>query len=330
MMEDIQTKVESVRCKVRDDMICMQAHERWEYLGLLSGLVQDAKKQELDGPDDLGNATEITDVILQLHGPYFDESDRCMLFPNKNELQTAFNEYSERNASQGKVEVGFVLIEKNFTEMQDIDSANYLKDTDECFFSVGSVEQAVFVIGLKSGIHISITKDGRSVSCYVQFVSPYLDMPTRAMYRQIGLCALALKGVDTQLKKLGALPDDNGVPMLPDSFVQDDEFDFYIDSALSKRAVIGRRAVGLLSHGSVAELTKYLCTMVKVDRRKLIEKLHPLAAKRLELLLELGRINQTTFPFAFRRGFNETDEKSKGEHGNRAVAHVHNDQSIQI
>jgi hypothetical protein len=120
------------------------------------------------------------------------------------------------------------------------------------------------------------------------FVDPPLDLRARAMYREIGQRVSALKEVDAQLRQLGAVPDLNGVPVLPDVFVQDVEFD---------------ECVAKLSGASTRELTKYLCTMVKVDRRGLAEKLQPLAARRLELLIELCRINQTEFPFSFVRGF---------------------------
>lgn len=284
-MERIQTGVEAFRCKLLGEMAGMQSQERWQYLGSLGVLVEDIKKQELSRTD--GNVVKSTDIFLQLRGSFFRAVDGCMLFPCKEELQAAFNDYCK--CSSLSVEVGSVLIEKNFIDVRDCKSPNYLLEVEEYFFVVGSQDQAAYLLGLKHGIHVTIQKDGRSVQTYVRFENPALDVQTRAVYRQIGQRVSALKSVDEQLRQLGAVPDENGVPVLPDTFVQDEEFDLCVDQAISE--------------ASVAELTKYLCTKVKVDRRRLMERLQPLAAKRLELLMELCRINQTVYPFAFVRGF---------------------------
>ena len=248
------------------------------------GLVEKTEELALNGPVD-----SVSECILQLRGSFFRAVDGCMLFPSKDELQAAFNAFCERCGST--VEVGFVFTEKNFVEVRDCKSPNYLLEVEEYFFSVSSHKQAAFALGLKHGIHIMIRKDERTVQTYASFVSPPLDLQTRAVYRQIGQRVSALKAVDEQLRQLGAVPAENGVPVLPDSFVQDEEFDLFVDHAMSD--------------ASVGELTKYLCSMVKVDRRRLTEKLQPLAARRLDLLLELCRINQTVFPFSFTRWFGE-------------------------
>ena len=181
-----------------------------------------------------------------------------------------------------------MLTEINFRDLRDCESPNHLLEIEEYFFSVSSTDQAALVLGLKNGLNITISKDGRTVQRYANFTSPPLDLQTRAVYRRIGQRVSALKQVDAQLRQLGAVPGNNGVPMLPDEFVQDEEFN---------------SCIGQLAGASVGELTKYLCTMVKVDRRGLMEKLQPLVARRLDLLIELCRINQTEFPFSFVRGF---------------------------
>jgi hypothetical protein len=235
-----------------------------------------------------GIQTPAWDVIVQLRGSFGRAADGRMMFPSKEELQKAFDDFFARARLGSSVQVVFVLTEKNFVDLRDCKSPNHLLEVEEYFFSVSSADQAAFVLGIKDGIHIGISRDGRTVSTFVNFTSPPLDLQTRAVYRRIGQRVSALKQVDAQLRQLGAVPDMNGVPMLPDEFVQDEEF----NSCISQ-----------LAGASVGELTKYLCTMVKVDRRGLMEKLQPLVARRLDLLIELCRINQTEFPFSFVRGF---------------------------
>ena len=227
---------------------------------------------------------EFTSITIQLRGSFFRTVDGFMLFPSKNELQRAFDD-----GCSTSIDVRSVFTEENFVDLRNCRSPNYLQGIEEYYFSVGSFDQVAFILGLKHGLCIAIQKDGRSVQTRVHFVLPPLDLQTRAVFRQIGQSVSALKEVDGQLRQLGAVPDANGVPVLPDSFVQDEEFDLYVDRALSD--------------ASVAELTKYLCTVLKVDRRKLMEKLQPLAARRLELLLELCRVDHVVFPFSFGRCF---------------------------
>jgi len=235
-----------------------------------------------------GIQTPAWDVIVQLRGSFGRAADGRMMFPSKEELQKAFNDFFARARLGPSVEVVFVLTEKNFVDLRDCKSPNHLLEVEEYFFSVSSAEQAALVLGIRNGIHLTVTRGVRTVSMCAFFVDPPLDLRARAMYREIGQRVSALKEVDAQLRQLGAVPDLNGVPVLPDVFVQDEEYD---------------ECVTKLSGASTRELTKYLCTMVKVDRRGLAEKLQPLAARRLELLIELCRINQTEFPFSFVRGF---------------------------
>lgn len=237
-----------------------------------------------------GIQTPAGDVIIQMRGSFGRAADGRMMFPSKEELQKAFNDFFARARLGSSVEVVFVLTEKNFVDLRDCKSPNHLLQVEEYFFSVSSANQAALVLGIKDGINLTVTSTngGRSALTCALFVDPPLDLRARAMYREIGQRVSALKEVDAQLRQLGAVPDMNGVPMLPDEFVQDEEF----NSCISQ-----------LAGASVGELTKYLCTMVKVDRRGLMEKLQPLVARRLDLLIKLCRINQTEFPFSFVRGF---------------------------
>ena len=124
-----------------------------------------------------------------------------------------------------------------------------------------------------------------------KFSFPKQNSATRATYRKIGKLIARLREVDGELKKIGAVPDANGFPILPSSFMQDKEFDKYVNDSLKLGPVDSK------------SLHCFLCHRTKVDLVKRNAALKPLVKERVEILVKLCSCSQDEFPFTFNRKF---------------------------
>jgi hypothetical protein len=60
---------------------------------------------------------------------------------------------------------------------------------------------------------------------------------------------------------------------------------------------------GMQSKNDKVTLHNFLCTRTRVDKRKRQANLEPLVDERIEILLELAKIDQDKFPFVSEREF---------------------------
>jgi hypothetical protein len=143
----------------------------------------------------------------------------------------------------------------------------------------------------KGKLNATVKGEGYIYHVGINFV-PCQDSTFRETYRAVGNLILRLKEVDKQLKALGAVPGRGGVPELSDMLVHNEDFDGWVTMSITTPRGYDK-----------ASLHKFLCTRTRVDKRKRQTALEPLVDERIEILMQLSKIDQDKFPFTFEREF---------------------------
>jgi hypothetical protein len=255
-------------------------HELLQNVLKMVGQIETDLKKSMDTSDHEG-------MVLQFRGHFPRDTKGSLIIPSKDKVQLAFVTTSAGRYNYSQVlrqaDVESVFKEHNFHHIQEgPKSPNFLLRDTDVFVKFASVEQASFVLGMSG----SRTVDFGALGGYgFQFVLPSKNSKTRAAYSKIGTLITRLKEVDGQLKALGAVPGRGGVPELSDMLVQKEEFD-----------------VAVTAYDKVT-LHSFLCTRTRVDKRKRQTALEPLVDERIEILMQLAKIDQEQFPFTFEREF---------------------------
>ena len=283
--EDLKAILELVQAKYRDGADKMSLEEKKKHCDMLQnvlkmvGSMEKDLKQSVDTSDHEG-------MVLQMRGGFPRDGKGLILIPSKEEVQRAFvTSGGGRNPQVVSLaDVESVFHERNFHHIQyGPTSPNYLLEEIDVFVKFASVDQATVVLGVGGNKAFQIQNMGFGV----QFVIPSKDTTTRTAFRTAGDLILRLNKVDKQLKTLGAVPGRGGVPELSEMLVQLEDFDAAVTSRGYDKATI---------HA-------YLCTRIRVDRRKRQAALEPLVNERIEILMELAKIDQDKYPFVCEREF---------------------------
>ena len=284
--EDLKAILELVQAKYRDGADKMSLEEKKKHCDMLQnvlkmvGSMEKDLKQSVDTSDHEG-------MVLQMRGGFPRDGKGLILIPSKEEVQRAFvTSGGGRNPQVVSLaDVESVFHERNFHHIQyGPTSPNYLLEEIDVFVKFASVDQATVVLGMNGGRGINL-QNGSGHS--VQFTIPSKDTTTRTAFRTAGDLILRLNKVDKQLKTLGAVPGRGGIPELSAMLVQSEDFD-----------------IAVTSHGfDKATLHSFLCTRTRVDKRKRQAALEPLVDQRIEILMELVKIDQDKYPFVCEREF---------------------------
>ncbi len=308
-MEDIKAKLALLKEKLVQDPGDMSVDEKRQYLEILRTVVQEAGAMEKD----LNKSVESNDhegMVLQMRGQFTRDAKGDFLLPSAEEIQAGLVRIGRTNPSLFLM-VDFTVVgifsEKNFNYIrQSTQSPNQLFQEEEVFLKLGSIEQASYILGLSYGVAFDIYSNSpnRHKSNF-QFSLPSQDTVTRAVYRTIGGLLTRLKRVNDELKQLGAVPGRGGIPVLPEHFVQTDEFDETVRALQENmRAVndqLSRRGVSIQS--GKEELHWYLVSKRKVNKRKRQAALDSLVDERIDILLKLCSYDPDEIPFSFDREF---------------------------
>ena len=244
-------------------------------------------KKSVPHPFTLSVTFDHPEMILQMRGPFPFNENRCIKIPSKEDIQRAF----EHCDSKIIVTVQSVIYERNFNHLRSsVKSINHLLEEEEVYVLFGSIDQAVFALGLIGGINVQIHRAGITgdcvSSCGFRFVIHPLETSVRAEYRTIGNLLKSMRDVDQRLRLIGAVPSELGVPVLPSNLVHNADFD---------------SSVRDMQEGGVhvkEDLHAFLVSKIRVDKVKRTDELSILVDKRIQLLISLQRIDKDLCPFS--------------------------------
>jgi hypothetical protein len=297
-------ELEAILCdlhtKARENMDRLPVEEKEKLLEVFQTVVERTAAIQKDLKQSI-NSTDHEGKVLKMCGHFPRDNSGSIMVPTKEELTKAVNLFRQPRDTQKQspriVSVEAVTKEENFHYLSaGPTSPNYLFQTSEVYIVMENQEQAGYVHGLcENGCSIPVVcgHDGlRPCFHCFQFTSPTQDTRTRATYREIGTLLTSLKKVDDALKELGAVPGRGGIPQLSEMLTQYEEFDEMVarfqDEANPENRVT---------------LYNYLCTRIRVDKRKQQATLEPLVDERLQILLKLSQFDPFEFPFVMRRAF---------------------------
>lgn len=308
-MDDIKAKLALLKEKLVQDPGDMSVSEKKQYLEILRTVVQEAGVMEKS----LNVTVESDDhegMVLQMRGHFPCDSKGFLILPSLAEIQAGIIRIGQTNSSLQDLitfKVDSIYSEINFNYLvQSAKSPNHLLQEEEVFVKFGSNDQATFILGLSDGVPIqTVVKNGAISGGVFRFFVPSKDKATRAVYRTIGGLLTRLTKVNNELKQLGAVPGRGGIPVLPEHFVQTEEFDETVRALQENmRAVndqLSRRGASIQS--GKEGLHGYLVSKRRVNKRKRQAALDSLVDERIDILLKLCGYDPDETPFSFDREF---------------------------
>ena len=148
-------------------------------------------------------------------------------------------------------------------------SPNYLMRDTKVFVYFPSQEELDKF--LHKRVRVVVSLDRNLTHSGVYRLAPARHPPeVRAMHNAIGGHLKRLQEVDAELRALGAVPGRGGLPVLPEYLVDSGDFDEFVATAQR------------------AELHSWLCTRMRVDKRKREAALPALVDERIGLLKALA------------------------------------------
>lgn len=231
-------------------------------------------------------------AVLRISGQLTRSPTGVTMFPTKEELNDAFAALANGQDADHSIRVEAVTLEDNFNFLHlDPTSHNHLLQVKEAYAVFGSAEQAVCVLRLKRPMTLRIASpvDGRNYQASIFFEPPAHKKATRTAYATIGTRLQLLRNVDTRLRVVGAVPSPEGMPVLPSSFMQTEQFDINANECIARDNREG--------------LHRLLVSRVRVDRNWRQAVLDRLVDERIDILLRLCSYDLDEFPFAFVREF---------------------------
>ena len=287
-MDNIQAKLSFLK-----DNLVKPSHELTEvgrkiYLDTLREVVQTARvlERELDKPITGGNDDD-DGTVLQMRGYFRFSEDGDIIIPTKEEIQEGFMMVGQQDTALPQVSVVSVFFENNFNR------STYAREVD-VFVRFGTKEQALYAFELR---HIDIYQHNPSPSeCRYDFLLPVGNAATRAGYRDIIWISQCRREVDYKLKRLGAVQGRGGIPVLPDKFIQKEEFDATLQAIIMSDADQRR---GVNAPTAKENLHSYLVSRVRVDRKKRQDELDKLVDERISLLLRLASYDPDEYSFTY-------------------------------
>ena len=284
--------LEHVQAKYKDGADKMSLQEKEKHCDLLHNILRMVGSMESDLRKSMDDSDQ-DGVVLQLKNLPSDGKG-AVLVPKKEVIELLFTSRYNPTNEVPKIDVLSVHMEWNFPYIRDgPKSPNFATRFAEVFVRFGSPEQAAYVheLGGRSCFNITMEDECRRFGLNVKFVLCQ-DAAARAAYRTVGTLIGRLKGVDDKLRALGAVPGRGGVPELSEMLVQSEEFDGWLAKCTQTAHVYDK-----------AWLHSFLCGRTRVDKRKRQATLEPLVDERLEILMELCKIDQDKFPFTCEREF---------------------------
>ena len=309
MLDDqlnIQIKLGIVNAKVVEMLSNMSAEGRQKYIGMLDNLlyhIADVEKGHINVADESSEGS-----VLRIRGRFYVEASGDLLLPSKEEFQAGIEGIGRRNPSLSELTsfvVEAVFSEKNFNFLgHPVKSPNHSLQEEEVYVKFGSKEQASFVLGLDMGFNLDIyTNSPHRTSSNFRFTLPGSNKTTRAVYRTIGALIKCLKEVDTELKKLGAVPGKGGIPIIPDQFVQTEEFNETVKAFQENMETADKQCGLTFARIGKEDLHGFLVNKRNVNRKKRQAALDALVDERINILMKLCSYDLDEFPFNFQREF---------------------------
>ena len=130
------------------------------------------------------------------------------LVPTKGDFERYFEEYNsgcKKQAFDNAPRIKSVVMQDNFK----LDDKKYLKPTLMCFIQFSNEEDCCIVLGL-GGLNLRINNRGFGIN--VQFIQPTESQATHKTLRIIGNSIARLEEIDKELKKIGVVRDQGGMP----------------------------------------------------------------------------------------------------------------------
>jgi hypothetical protein len=293
--ETIKQMLEHLQTKYRDGIDKISPEEKRHHHDMLKNIVEMVGVMRKDVEKSL-DAANHGKMVLKISGSFPVDFTGSICVPQADELNVAFNATLRRNSvieNPPQVLVESITVEENFNHILDgPESPNYLLKEQEVYVKLESMEQADYVRGLSShlrSVMVKLPSDPRRSICLL-LSDPSKDTHTRAAYREIGTLITRLKQVDAQLTALGAVPGRGGLPELSDKLIPVEVFD---DTVKRLQETPGQKY----------NLHGFLCTRIRVDKRKRQETLEPLIDERINVLLRLSQFDPDEFPFVVEREF---------------------------
>lgn len=300
----IQAKLSLLREKLVKHPVDMSQEEKRCYLETLRDVVQEARREEpaLDNIPDCDRER----AVLRAHAQLRRDTKGDLVLPSAHELQAGLIRNS--NALSSSVDfagltVVEIFLERNFNRLESApEHPNHLFQEEEMYVRFGSDEQASCLLNLGCGLALDIYMDSQyRCQTFFRFSLPSKSMVLRAQYRKIGEDILNLKEIDQNIRAIGAVARTPGIPVLPDHFIQDDEFDKTVTALMEDVQFTDDQMVS--KGGGKDALHEYLVSKCRVNRRGRQAALDVLIDQRINVLLKLCRYNQDETPFAFTRKF---------------------------
>jgi hypothetical protein len=290
----LQEKLANLNSKLSETTESQTAEELLKHLDMLRDVmnVMGSMEKDLKKAVDESNPDA---CILRVTTSFPRAADGGVLYPPRKYIQEKLNRVFRQNIRY-EIEVQATFVEMNYNNILHYPADNYLRQEEEFYVKVGSPEQMESILKLSDCIHF----------VGFEFIKPTENFATREAYRTIGHLLLRLKIVDQKCKKLGAIPGRRGVPILPEDFVQTDEFKKTVEKYQWDNIAenLSRAAGKIFKDGTpIEDVHAYLCSHTPVDKRKRQKELDTLVGERIDILKKLLSFNQDDFPFTFDREF---------------------------
>ena len=289
--EDLKAILEHIHGKYKDGADKMSLEEKKKHCDMLQNVLRMVGSME----NELRKSVDISDqegMILQMRGNLHRDKKGSVIVPDKDQVQAAFviGGTKKSPAYVQQASVDSVFFEKNFNHiMEGPASPNFLLQNVDVFIKFASAKDAATVLELEGCRAINSARaDGVMCAQMYKFVTPP-SFVARATYRNIGHLITRLKEVDDQLKTLGAVAGSSGTPRLSKHLLSVEDFDAQVNEYTLRN--------------NKEFLHEFLTTKTRVDKRKRQTALEPLVDERIEILMQLSKIDQDKFPFTFEREF---------------------------
>jgi hypothetical protein len=276
---ELQEKLAYLNSKLSESPESQNAEERQKHLKMLQDVMNAMASMEKDLKKAVNDSNPDA-CTLRVVASFPRAADGGIMYPHRKDIQEKLNRIFRENVRQEIcIEVQAKFVEMNFNYILHYPAEHYLREEEEFYIKVGSPEQMESILKFSDNFR----------RAGFEFMRPTKNFATREAYQTIGHLLLRLKIVDQKCRKLGAIPGRGGVPVLPDNFVQREEFVEAVKTFMEK--------------SMKEELHGLLCSRTPVDKRKRQTELDPLVDERIDILQKLLSFNQDDYPFTFERVF---------------------------
>lgn len=302
---DLQAKLAYLNAKWSEGTESMSAEEKQRHVDMLQEVLNAMGSMQKDLKKSVARSNPDA-CVLRAYGQFPRGVDGSFMYPRRIDIQESIARFIDgRNNGKAPmvIEVESTFVEFNFNYIQNGQyDTRFFNREEEFYLKFASQEQADFVIKstINQGFMVPVSTLHR---CSIQLMESDQKSSTREAYRTVGNLLVRLKEIDLQCKKLGAVPGEGMLPVLPDSLVQFEVFDDNVRANEENIRDVGVIAQHFDRNSLKKNLHGFLCTHTRVDRAKRQKTLDPLIDERIEILKKLSKINPDEYPFEYDRAF---------------------------